>query len=500
MVRSDPLASLAHLLVGLIFIAAVGGCGDGTRASDPSADPTRVELPDGYPVQLESVTEWNEKLSGDLRRRLRTGSRERVRALVDFGVQLDLRAYGERLRLADPSRLQRRRAILKALRSIATRIQEPVTTVLEELSRRGEVSSYRSYPLLNRLLVEGTPQAMRVLAQRPEVAWVQEETAEPVFGLAISQASVRSGADPVWPLGALGVAEVWSRGLTGEGVVVGIIDAGASSVHEQLAAGYRGGSRSWLDPSGRHDRPTDGVFGHGTSVLSVAVGSVSGGTSLGVAPRAQWIACAGLPGGNLNNVAVTECAEWMLGVGQPDVLINAWVVSAEGCDRSLRRIVEVWRAAEILPVFAAGNLGPEPGSDRSPANYAGLYPGDGLALSVGAHAEDGLPLEHSSRGPGSCDGTTYPAIVAPGAGVRVAFPLTSSHYVVADGTSIAAGFVAGAAALLLQHRPDSWVWELEDALRAGAVDVGDPGPDDVFGHGRLHVPSALAALEATGNR
>ncbi|NIN11826.1 MAG: hypothetical protein GTN62_09740, partial [Gemmatimonadales bacterium] len=55
--------------------------------------------------------------------------------------------------------------------------------------------------------------------------------------------------------------------------------------------------------------------------------------------------------GRYNNIAIFECADWMLNTGQPDVLINAWVLPDEGCDSRLQRIVNAWRAAEIFPVF-----------------------------------------------------------------------------------------------------------------------------------------------------
>ncbi len=72
--------------------------------------------------------------------------------------------------------------------------------------------------------------------------------------------------------------------------------------------------------------------------------------------------------------------------------------------------------------------------------------------------------------------------------------MAPSTYILSEGTSIAAGLVAGAAALLLQRYPEAWVSDLEDALRSGAIDLGDPGPDDVFGYGRLWVPGALDSL------
>ncbi|UCF18606.1 MAG: S8 family serine peptidase, partial [Gemmatimonadota bacterium] len=301
--------------------------------------------------------------------------------------------------------------------------------------------------------------------------------------------------DRSWALDAIGVDSLWARGIKGGGVVVGIIDTGAGATHEQLRGNLRGSTDSWYNPSGRSTVPQDTRTGHGTTMLSVAVGQNLEGKILGVAPEAEWIACAGIPEGRYNNVALNKCADWMLNTGQPDVLINAWLLPGQGCDRSLERIVDAWRAAEILPVFSAGNEGPSAQSDRSPANYVGLYPGYGVALSVGGATRSGDALRASSRGPSSCDGSIYPAVVAPAEDLMAAFPLTPSMYTWAEGTSVAAGLVAGAAGLLLQRYPQASVSDLEEVLRSSALDLGPAGPDNAFGHGQIYLPAALDSLE-----
>ncbi len=59
---------------------------------------------------------------------------------------------------------------------------------------------------------------------------------------------------------------------------------------------------------------------------------------------------------------------------------------------------------------------------------------------------------------------------------------------------MAAGLVAGAAALLLERYPQATVVELEEALRRGALERGAPGPDNTMGYGLLYIPGALDAL------
>jgi len=414
--------------------------------------------------------------------------------MLDLSVQLDLRTFGERLFQEDAGRLQRREAVVAALKRVAEVSQAELSPFLDDLVRSGAVEGYRGLSVVNRLIVTASPGAIRELAARDEVAAIVEERAE-VNPLLTTHSEV-AGQVPrtSWALETMGVPATWRAGLDGRGIVVGIIDAGASARHEQLEENYRGGATSWLDPSGQRAEPFDVLAGHGTTVLSVAVGRNVAGRQVGVAPRARWIACAGIPGGRFNNVALADCADWMLNVGQPDVLINAWILPEPGCDRSFQRVVDAWRAAEIVPVFAAGNQGPAPATDRSPANYVGLYPGDGRALSVGGLATPDSLLPKSSRGPNSCDGSEYPALVAPAREISAALPLSKSTYIQSEGTSVAAGLVAGAVALLLQRYPEAAVTEIEAALTRSALDVGREGSENGFGHGLLYVPAALDSL------
>jgi len=390
---------------------------------------------------------------------------------------VDLRSLGRDLARRGAGKRERRAAVIEALERLAARGERSLRPFLEAERHAGRVRSWSGFAVVNRLLVEATPEGVAALARRPEVAAIVPETEPSTAVLAAAPPAGKTS----WALPAIGAPAAWERGLAGTGVVVGIIDSGASSLHEQLAPGFRGGADSWLDPRGGSPEPRDTLIGHGTGVLSVAVGRNAAGVSLGVAPGARWIACAGLPEGRYNNVLATACADWILRVGRPDVLVIAWLLPAAGCDRSLLPLVDAWRAAEILPVFAAGNHGPGAGTDRSPANYGDLYPGGRTALSIGGLRKDGTSWPGTSQGPSGCGGAALPALSAPAEDLIAAFPITRSSYVQADGTSFAAGIAAGAAALLLQDRPDASVADLEDALRGGSLDV----------------PAALARLERT---
>ncbi len=89
----------------------------------------------------------------------------------------------------------------------------------------------------------------------------------------------------------------------------------------------------------------------------------------------------------------------------------------------------------------------------------------------------------------------YVDLSAPASGILVADPLDlPGGYGLADGTSYAAPLAAGAAALAWSIDPDLTPEEVWDLLRATAVDLGDPGRDEVYGHGRVDVGALVAAV------
>jgi hypothetical protein len=95
----------------------------------------------------------------------------------------------------------------------------------------------------------------------------------------------------------------------------------------------------------------------------------------------------------------------------------------------------------------------------------------------------------SSRGP-TDDGRIKPDLVGPDG-------VSNATYGSFFGTSASSPHAAGAAALVLQAHPGWTPAQVGSFLEARAVDLGDPGPDNVFGTGRLHLGQPEAATTAT---
>ena len=350
---------------------------------------------------------------------------------------------------------------------------------------RGRVTSVKRLWVVNGFAITATPDVVAALTADPAVARISADRAPIV--------PAESGPTE-WNVSALGAPSVWNLEDTGKGVVVATLDSGVDVDHPDLATRWRGGTNSWFDPYGQHPTTPTDLTGHGTGVMGVIVGGSAGGTAIGVAPEAKWIAARVFNDQGMSTVSATHQAfQWLLDpdhnpatADAPQVVNASWSFASPGCNLEFAPDIQALRSAGILPVFAAGNFG---SADASPANNPG-------ALAVGSTTSTDAIAADSSRGPSACGeaSTTFPEITAPGVGIRTADLL--GQYSTESGTSLAAPHVAGALALMLSAHPGLAAVEQEAALEQTAIDLGTPGPDDTFGHGRL---DALAAYRwATG--
>jgi subtilisin family serine protease len=381
--------------------------------------------------------------------------------------------------------------VVRSLRETASEKQANLRRYLEEKIIQGEVSQVISFWIFNGMAVTASPEVFHEIARFSEVERIVPNT---IFTLPPAGQSQNASE---YNLNLVNAPSMWELGFQGQGVVVANLDTGVSYTHPDLIQQWRGGANSWFDPYGQHKLPADqsaGQSGHGTKTMGIMVGRDAGGTSVGMAPRARWIAAKIFNNaGSAELVKVALSLQWVIDPdGNPDtadgaqVVNNSWTFNGPGCveNEELELSLAALRAAGILPVFAGGNFGPGESSSASPGNYP-------EAFSVGStNAADSISPS-SSLGPSGClQDEFFPDLVAPGVDIRST--TIYNGYDRDTGTSFAAPHVAGALALLLDAYPELDVQMQEQALIQSAVDLGDPGPDPVYGHGRLDV---LAAYE-----
>lgn len=276
---------------------------------------------------------------------------------------------------------------------------------------------------------------------------------------------VQIGADELWTL-----ADDHGASLTGEGIVVAVIDTGVDYTHPDLGGGF---GPSYKVIGGydfyNHDSNPMDDNGHGTHVAGTIAAN---GVIRGVAPGASILAYKTLsPDGQGSMSDVIAAIDRAMDPDmdgdtsdQADIISMSLGGQGDADDPvciAVRNAVE----AGIVVVVAAGNEGPSMGSVASP----------GLAyeaITVGAVNDTGALASFSSRGT-MPDMIIKPEISAPGVDiystVSTSGPLSSpTGYLSASGTSMATPHVSGGAALLLQLHPDWTPDQVKSALITSA--------------------------------
>ncbi len=390
------------------------------------------------------------------------------------------------------NRPDRQKKVIEALRQKADGTQVNLRALLQIRRAQGRVQSFTPLWVINSIALTADNAVIAELAQRPEVSGiVPDSTISAPAPLAATSAS------PEPNLNVINAPALWSLGYQGQGVVVANMDTGVDYTHPDLAAQWRGGTNSWYDPYGQHPAiPTD-RSGHGTQTMGIIVGGSNGGTAIGVAPQAKWIAVKIFnDAGSATTSAIHQGFQWLLDpdgnpntADAPDVVNNSWTFNSTGCFLDYEPDLQALVAAGITPVFAAGNFGPSASTSASPSNNPS-------AFSVGATNNTDVIASFSSRGPSTCTTTTFPSVAAPGVNVRTSD--LYSGYWTSSGTSFSAPHVSGALALLLSAFPNLTVAQEESALASTAYDLGTAGPDSVYGAGRIDVLAAYNALAVGG--
>jgi bacillopeptidase F len=462
-------------------------------------------LPDSAAVPL-LVDDRPARFEGDFEARLRAAPpTSRLVALVDLRDQVDLDALGRRLDAAGVAKRERRTAVVRALEAIAEESQAALRPELDQRVARGEIDYWRGFAIVNRILVEGKPSGILALANLETVAWIRPDWTSERRGRL--EATLTPEGAPVperftsWGVVATGAPALWAQGIDGTGVVVASIDTGVAGNHEQFAGRMLPAPAGWFDPVEGTTAPRDN-HGHGTSVLSVAVGGNAAGKIVGIAPGATWASALGNWKNHYSRSRMTQAADWIFRVVRPDVLVNAWSHDEDGpCQSFDLPFVRAWQAAGTFVVFPAGNAGPGEATGESPAELTGGFPDGGPLVSVAGLAPNGTIHPRSSRGPSRCGADPFPTFAAPGADLPYAYAGDPTGYASGQGTSLAAGVVAGGAALLLQAVPEASPADLALAFRESARDVPPPGDDPAAGAGAIDLPRALARLrEIAGER
>jgi serine protease AprX len=292
-------------------------------------------------------------------------------------------------------------------------------------------------------------------------------------------------------------------------VVVAVIDTGIDAAHPQLDEGKVMAFVNCQQPVSGTCTPTTALDDndHGTHVAGTVAGDGDNDANYkGVAPAAGLVGIKVLDDqGSGTDAEVIAGIQWAVAnrVLHGIDVINLSLGSS-GCNSGTDGTAAAANAAAatLVVVVAAGNEGPETCTVGSPGSAQDV-------ITVGAMADTGVtfgPLREevpgfnqayfSSRGP-TLDARVKPDISAPGVQITSADANSGGAYQTFNGTSMATPFVAGVAALMLDHNGTLTHAQIKSTLMSTAVDWGPSGPDIDYGAGRLDAFAAIKALGGT---
>jgi subtilisin family serine protease len=265
--------------------------------------------------------------------------------------------------------------------------------------------------------------------------------------------------------------------LTGEKVVVGIIDSGIDPKHPA----FSGKEIVFKDFTANKSEPYDDN-GHGTHVAGTISGV--GSPNFGIAPKVKLvIAKVFSASGSASDSTILAAMEWVQTQGV-SVVNNSWGGEQDDTDPDTpyNRMVKSWISKNIFPSFAAGNSGPKEGSMSIPGGYLESF-------AVGSVDDLDKLSRFSSKGPIVWKGSKYnkPDICAPGSRVYSSTP--NGKYAYFSGTSMATPHVTGVVALLKQADPKMNVSSVWNVLTTSAKNVNLKVTE--CGSGRLDANSAV---------
>lgn len=246
---------------------------------------------------------------------------------------------------------------------------------------------------------------------------------------------------------------------TGRVVNIGMIDSSIDLDHPAFV-------RSNIEIKSFTRSKGDAANFHGTAIASLFVANTP--EMVGLVPNSKLYSAAVFDldeerGEVASTLSLVRSLDWLL-EAQVDV-IN---LSLTGPPNKLLEVAldKVTRSG-IIVLAAAGNDGPM-ALPKYPAAY-------GSVVAVTAVDSRGRAFRMANRG-------GYLALAAPGVNLRHATP--GGGYSASSGTSYAVPFVSSVAAVLKHAEGDG---DVISKLYSSALDLGEPGHDEIYGYGLLRL-------------
>ncbi|MEV7738500.1 MULTISPECIES: type VII secretion-associated serine protease mycosin [unclassified Streptomyces] len=279
-----------------------------------------------------------------------------------------------------------------------------------------------------------------------------------------------------WSLQRVVLDQLW-QDTKGKGVKVAVIDTGVDTVNAQLKSAVANGT-DFLHKGGTGK--TDPTVGHGTKVAGIIAARKLDGTGfVGLAPEATIIPIRQNDDKGSGNVGtMIKAIKFAADAGAKVINISQDTASKMDptVDTAFRGAIKYAQEQhDALIVAAAGNDGAD---GKVKETYPAAYPG---VLAVAATDRNNARAPFSQSGP-------FVGVAAPGIDMVSTVPVGGNC--VDQGTSFAAPYVSGVAALIRAKHPD-WSYKQVITQIEQTADRTKAGRDDFVGWGVIDPAAAV---------
>ncbi len=322
------------------------------------------------------------------------------------------------------------------------------------------ILNYTQYNLINAIYADIPDSFSKRLKKNPKIQYIEEDELVQIAGKP-SQLP-QPPQQITWGISRVNAPLAWNNS-TGKNEKIAVLDTGINNAHPDLSVSGginhvgKSKNKKWGDDNG-----------HGTHVAGIISARNNSIGVIGVAPYAQLYAVKVLDaygGGYISDII--EGIDWAV---QNNMDVVSLSLGTRTYSQALNDTTVNAYNAGILLVAAAGNSG-----DGNISTDDVLYPAKfDSVIAVSA-------IDSNNIAPfWSADGSEV-ELAAPG--VDIYSTWLNYGYPNQSGTSMAAPFVSGVAALVKSRDLSMTPQEIRDVLANNAIDLGDAGRDNVYGFG-----------------
>ena len=454
-------------------------------------------------------------------------SDEMISVNIILKSQMDLEKLSKRAE-GITDKYVRRDMLIDEMKLFAEKEQAEILSILKAEEKSNRVSKISSSWSANYINCVTTSDVIYLLAEHPDVLMIGLDEEKYVFWNEEATKAVASPGDKIIEnVIKVNADDAWELGVTGQGVLVAIIDSGVNynpvDLADHLWVGGAQFPHHGYDTYEDDNDPMD-EFGHGTHCAGTICGDGTSGTKTGMAPDATLMCIKCVSDEGMGGAAdINKGMEWAIEHHADVLSMSLGVPMSSIADRTMLRRTSV-TALElgVVAAVAVGNEGnnelfyPIPDNVRVPGSCPPpwLHPDQennagelSCVVAIGAIDYNDATAYFSSHGPVTWTATEFgdyayqpgiglirPDVCAPGVDIVSLDYTTTDGFTKMSGTSMATPCAAGVIALLLDKNPELTPADISRILETTAHKIST-NKNNYTGSGRIDALAALNAID-----